>query len=104
MKAYESLKELPMSKEKEPMVDRVTKLITIFREAGNILDKLNMSMKERIQMAGLKQKIRGPGHESAVLASPTSLYIPSSSPGTRTLRILPQGSRRQAPTWPPRSR
>ena len=59
MKAHESLEELPMSKEKEPLTDRATKLITIFREAGNILDKLNMSRKERIQMAGLKQKNTG---------------------------------------------
>ena len=59
MKAYESLEELPMRNEQETLTDRVTRLITIFREAGNILDKLNMSMKKRIQMAGLKQKNTG---------------------------------------------
>ena len=48
-----------MSNEKETLTDRVTRLITIFREAGNILEKLNMSKKERIQMAGLKQKNTG---------------------------------------------
>ena len=39
MKAYESLEELPMSNEKETLTDRVTRLITIFREAGNILER-----------------------------------------------------------------
>ena len=59
MKAYESLEELQMSKEEEPLADRVTKLITIFRKAGNILKKLNMRMKEIIQMAELKHKNTG---------------------------------------------